>query len=85
MCEAAAQLASYFAVRHNLLGSPLIGLGGLEEVRFRNIVVPGNRLVLMSEQVKLRMGAVIVCRFQGYVDEQIVVEGKIKGVPLPKA
>ena len=85
MCEAAAQLASYFAVRHNLLGSPLIGLGGLEEVRFRNIVVPGNRLVLMSEQVKLRKGAVIVCRFQGYVDEQIVVEGQIKGVPLPQA
>jgi len=85
MCEAAAQLASYFASRHDLLGSPLIGLGGLEEVRFRNIVVPGKRLYLMTEQIKIRRGAVIVCRFQGYVDEQIVVEGQIKGVPLPKA
>lgn len=85
MCEAAAQLSSYFAVRHDLLGSPLIGLGGLEEVRFRNPVVPGNRLILMCQQIKLRRNAVIVCRFQGFVDQQLVVEGQIKGVPLPTA
>lgn len=85
MCEAAAQLASYFATRHNLLGAAAIGLGGLENIRFRNVVLPGNRLVLMSAMTKVRRGALIVCRFQGYVNEQLVVEGDIKGVPLPTA
>ena len=84
MCEAAAQLASYFATRHHLLGDGAIGLGGLEGVRFRNVVLPGNRLVLMSQMTKVRRGALIVCRFQGFVNEQIVVEGEIKGIPLPK-
>ena len=56
MCEAAAQLASYFATRHHLLGDGAIGLGGLEGVRFRNVVLPGNRLVLMSQMTKVRRG-----------------------------
>ena len=32
MCEAAAQLSSYFAQKYDLLGCPVVGLGGLEEV-----------------------------------------------------
>lgn len=84
MCEAAAQLSSYFVVKHDLLGSPRIGLGGLEEVRFRKAVVPGDRLLIMLSQLKCRRGAVIICQFQGYVDQQLVVEGQIKGVPLPE-
>ena len=84
MCEAAAQLSSYFVIKHGLLGVDQVGLGGLEEVRFRKAVVPGDRLVLMLTQTKCRPRAVIVCYFQGYVNEQLVVEGHIKGVPLPK-
>ena len=61
-----------------------IGLGGMEEVRFRRAVVPGDRLVLMLTELKCRRGAVIMCYFQGYVNEKLAVEGKIKGVPLPK-
>lgn len=85
MCEAAAQMCSYFTVKYNLLGSPgiIVGLGGLEDIRFRDPVRPGDRLVIACQQLKVRKGAMIVCRFQGFVREQMVVEGKMKGVPLP--
>jgi len=83
MCECAAQLASFFASKYNLLGSRVVGFGGLEEVRFRDPVVPGDRLVVVVEMIKVRPGAMIVCRFQGFVRQSMVVEGKIKGIPLP--
>jgi 3-hydroxyacyl-[acyl-carrier-protein] dehydratase len=83
MCEAAAQLSSYFVQKYDLLGAKVVGFGGLEEVRFRDPVIPGDRLVLVVQSLKIRRGALIVCRFQGFVRQSLVVEGKIKGVPLP--
>jgi 3-hydroxyacyl-[acyl-carrier-protein] dehydratase len=83
MCEAAAQLSSYYTQRHDLLGVRLIGFGGLEEVRFRGTVVPGDRLYLVCQLVRLRPGRMIVCRFQGLVRDNLVVDGLIKGIPLP--
>jgi len=83
MCEAAAQLSSYYTQKHNLLDAKVIGFGGLEEVRFREPVVPGDRLVIAVERVRVRPRAMIVCRFQGLVRDSIVVDGIIKGVPLP--
>jgi 3-hydroxyacyl-[acyl-carrier-protein] dehydratase len=83
MCEAAAQMCSYFAVKHNLLGSKMVGFGGLEDVRFRDPVLPGDRLLIVAKALKHRPGAIIVCRFQGFVRRALVVDGIIKGVPLP--
>ena len=45
--------------------------------------VPGDRLVIAVERVRVRPKAMIVCRFQGIVRDSIVVDGTIKGVPLP--
>ncbi len=83
MCEAAAQLSSYYTQRYNLLDAKVIGFGGLEDVRFREPVVPGDRLVIAVERIRVRPRAMIVCRFQGLVRDNIVVDGIIKGVPLP--
>jgi 3-hydroxyacyl-[acyl-carrier-protein] dehydratase len=83
MCEAAAQLSSYYTQKHNLLEASVIGFGGMEDVRFREPVVPGDRLVIAVERVRVRPRAMIVCKFQGIVRESIVVDGVIKGVPLP--
>ncbi|MFM8325065.1 MAG: beta-hydroxyacyl-ACP dehydratase, partial [Pirellulaceae bacterium] len=52
MLEAVAQLCSYFAHKYDLLGDGMVGFGGLEEVRFRDPVLPGTRLVLMCELLK---------------------------------
>ncbi len=83
MCEVAAQLSSYHALKHDLLQTPVIGLGGLEDIRIRDSVVPGDRLVMLISLVKFRPGAMLVSRFQGLVKDKLVAEGKIKGIALP--
>ena len=84
MCEAAAQMCSYFAHKHQLLGdSKVVGFGGMEDVRFRDPVRPGDRLVVVCKMLKVRAGAIVVCRFQEFVGESLVADGKIKGIPLP--
>ena len=83
ICEAAAQLSSYFVQKYDLLGAKVVGFGGLEEVIFRGCVLPGDRLVIVVQLLKVRRGAMIVCRFQGFVDQAMVVEGMLKGIPLP--
>lgn len=83
MLEAAAQMCSYFSQKYDLLGAAMVGFGGLEEVRFRDPVIPGDRLVLASEMIKLRRGRIVVTKFQGFVRNQIVVEGVLKGIPIP--
>lgn len=85
MCEAAAQLSSYFTVKHDLLGCDVVGLGGIENCRFRGSVLPGQRLTMMVRGTKLRRGGMIACEFQGWVDQRIVVTGELKGVPLFEA
>jgi 3-hydroxyacyl-[acyl-carrier-protein] dehydratase len=82
MCEAAAQIASYYSQKYDLLGADMVGFGGLEEVRFRGIVRPGDRLVVAVQHLKSRRGAMIICRFQCFVDQNLVCEGQIKGIPL---
>lgn len=83
MCEAAAQLLSYYARKHGYIGDGVLGFGGLDEVRFRGAVLPGSRLVVVVGLEKFRKGAMVVASFQEFVNENLVAEGKIKGVVLP--
>jgi 3-hydroxyacyl-[acyl-carrier-protein] dehydratase len=83
MLEAIAQLCSFVTQRYDLLGSEMVGFGGLEDVRFRGVVLPGDRLIVMCKLDKVRRGRMIVCQFQGVVKDQIVVEGSLKGIPIP--
>ena len=83
MLEAIAQMCSYFVQKYDLLGAAMVGFGGLEEVRFRDPVLPGDRLYLMCALEKVRRGRMIVSRFQGVVGDTVAVEGVLKGVPIP--
>ncbi|MFN3189327.1 MAG: 3-hydroxyacyl-ACP dehydratase FabZ family protein [Aureliella sp.] len=83
MLEAAAQMCSYFSQKYDLLGAAMVGFGGLEDVRFRDPVIPGDRLVLVCGMTKLRRGRIVVTRFQGFVRNSIAVEGILKGIPIP--
>ena len=82
MCEAAAQMASYYTVRYKVIDAELLGFGGLEEVRFRGVVRPGDRFVIMARVLKIRR-VMLTCEFQCYVRENRVCEGIIKGIPIP--
>lgn len=83
MCEAAAQLCSFFVQRHNLFGDCMLGFGGLDDVRFRGTVVPGDRLVILSQKLQVRRGAMIRSRFQCLVRDSLVCEGQMRGIPIP--
>lgn len=82
ICEAAAQLCAWFANQTGLLGNSLIGLGALDEVRFRAPVRPGDRLVVMLRRDRYRQNVLINGAFQGFVNQEMVVEGIIKGVAI---
>jgi 3-hydroxyacyl-[acyl-carrier-protein] dehydratase len=81
MCEAAAQLSSYYSHRYKLMEG-VIGFGGLEEVRFRGVVRPGDRFVIVCRLLKLRR-SIMTCEFQCFVNQNLVCEGILKGVAIP--
>jgi 3-hydroxyacyl-[acyl-carrier-protein] dehydratase len=81
MCEAAAQLCAYYIRSQNLMGAEFMGFGGMENVRFRNPVFPGERLVLVAKALKVHRRQT-VCNVQGFVNGALVFHGDIIGVPL---
>ncbi len=83
MCEVAAQVCSFHSHKHDLLGCEVMGFGGLDNVRFRGIVRPGDRLTVVCQITNVRRGRMIAARFQGFASERIACEGEIRGVPLP--
>ena len=83
MCEAAAQVLSYHVQSNNLSGVTAVGFGGLDGVRFRGVVRPGDRLIVAIQVTKHRRGRLVVCRFQEFVGTTLVCEGEVTGIPLP--
>ena len=83
ICECAAQLSSYFATTTGMVDeSYVVGLGGLDNIKFRGPVVPGDKLILMLRRGKVRKNAMFTAEFQAFVKENIVAEGVIRGVAL---
>jgi 3-hydroxyacyl-[acyl-carrier-protein] dehydratase len=81
MCEAAAQLSSFLCHEFRLHDAGFIAFGGMEEVRFRGQVRPGDRLVLVAKGMRLhRRHTIFDC--QGFVGTNMVFHGRIIGVPL---
>lgn len=82
LCEAAAQLCSYYIVKHSgLLQGDFIGFGGLENVRFRAPVHPGDRLVLVGKATRLHRRQTIF-NVQGFVKDAMAFHADVIGVPL---
>jgi 3-hydroxyacyl-[acyl-carrier-protein] dehydratase len=82
MCEAAAQLASFYSRKYDLMGGDFVGFGGVDHVRFRGSVYPGDRLVIMAKLARCRRGKLAEFDFQGYVEGKLVYDGRLIGVPL---
>jgi 3-hydroxyacyl-[acyl-carrier-protein] dehydratase len=78
MIEAAAQMASYLT--HRLLNARgFIGFAGVDKVKFRGVVTPPARYVIVGrgKQIKPRR---TVCEMQGFVNNTMVFEGQITGM-----
>jgi 3-hydroxyacyl-[acyl-carrier-protein] dehydratase len=64
------------------MDTEFVGYGGLEEVRFRGVVRPGDRFVVVCRLLKVRR-AILTSDFQGFVNRNLVCEGILKGIALP--
>lgn len=85
LCEVAAQLAGFYARKFDLLGAgDFLGFGGMNEVRFRSPVFPGDRLLVMAKVTRVRKGRRAEFDFQGYVNNKLVFSGNMIGVPISR-
>lgn len=85
MCEAAAQLSSYYVVVQGLLSGDFVAFGGLEDVKFRGVVRPGDRLILAAQAKEIRPGRRAKFYCQGFVNGKMVFEGTVIGLPFDKS
>ena len=84
MCEAAAQLCSFYINSQGLLEGDFLGFGGLENVRFRSPVRPGDRLVLVGKSVRIHRRQTIF-NVQGFVGSTMVFHADVLGMPMRSA
>lgn len=78
MVESAAQLCSFFMKRiYGLTG--FIGFSGIDSTKFRDTVVPGQRLYLLSHIHKVRSRQ-FSATVQGMVESKIVFDTIISGM-----
>lgn len=83
ICEAAAQLTAFQSHATGALPGDFIAFSGLENVKFRGPVRPGDRLVLVSKSIRFhRRGLHSVV--QGFVNGTMVFQGEILGIPYSK-
>lgn len=81
ICEAAAQLSSFYCHSIDLVEGSFLGFGGMEAVRFRGQVRPGDRLVMVSKAIRVHRRQTMF-ETQGFVESNMVYHGRIIGVPL---
>ncbi len=78
--EAAAQLCTFY-YKKCIPDDRFLGFGGVDKVKFRGTVLPGNRLILIAKNLELRpRRATFDC--QGVVDGKLVFEGVIIGMAV---
>ena len=80
MCEAAAQLCSYYYKRVSGTDQ-FLGFGGLDTVKFRGQVKPGDRLLLIARNTEWKFRKAVFST-QGIVDGKLVFEGVVTGMPM---
>jgi len=68
MIETAAQLVSYYVVSKDA-GRGFLGFGGVDDVKFRGTVEPGQRLVMVGKLLENRPRRCVGAT-QAFVDEQ---------------
>ncbi|WP_417849569.1 3-hydroxyacyl-ACP dehydratase FabZ family protein [Thalassoglobus sp.] len=85
LCEAAAQLAGFYARKYDLLeAGDYLGFGGMNEVRFRRPVYPNSRLIICAQCTKVKKKRLAEFDFQGFVDGKMVYNGSMIGVPISR-
>lgn len=80
MIEMAAQISSLmYHFKFDTAGKKFFGFGGVNKVKFRGSVVPGDDLLMVVKATKLR-SRIAIFEAQGFVGEKMVFEGEVTGV-----
>jgi 3-hydroxyacyl-[acyl-carrier-protein] dehydratase len=77
MIEAGAQLASFYT-RKFVGWQGFIGFGAADQIRFRQMVTPGNRMYIVGQKTWHRHKR-ICCKIQGLVSGAVAFEAEIIG------
>lgn len=86
LCEAAAQLAAFYARKFQLLkAGDYMGFGGMDQIRFRQAVFPGQRLIVLAQATRIRPRVVAQFLFQCWVNDKLAMEGGMLGVPISRS
>ena len=78
MVEAAAQLCTYYYKRSRD-DDRFLGFAGIDNVKFRGIVVPGDKLIIIAKNVEIRSRRAVFDT-QGIVNNKLVFEATIIGM-----
>lgn len=78
MMETAAQLVSYY-VMSQMPDKGFLGFGGVDDVKFRGSVSPGDKVLMLGKMLEMRSRRCIGAT-QAMVDGKIVYEGIITGM-----
>jgi len=81
MVEAAAQLCSWHYHKAAPEDKRFFGFGGIDAVKFRGEVRPGDTLVIVAKVVELRSRRAVIDT-QAFVGDRMVFEGRITGMPM---
>lgn len=82
LIESAAQMGAFFCGYMDAIPDhDFLGLGGCDNVRFRGIVRPGDRLWLVGKVQKLSK-RIMTFDFQGFIEGRMVFEASLIGIPL---
>lgn len=82
LCEGGAQLCSYYTHLYGELPEgTFIGFGGMDRVRFRQTVAPGDRVVYVARCKDMR-SRLAIFDVQGLVEGRIVFEAEILGIAV---
>ncbi|MGR3176819.1 MAG: 3-hydroxyacyl-ACP dehydratase FabZ family protein [Candidatus Anammoxibacter sp.] len=78
MVEAAAQLCTYYYKR-SMESDSFLGFAGIDKVKFRGTVAPGDKLIIIAKNLELRRRRATFDT-QGVVNNRLVFEGVIIGM-----
>ena len=82
MCEAAAQLCCFYYMKSlPEAENRFLGFGGMQDVKFRGVVLPGDKLILLARRVEIKERRAIFDT-QGVVDGKMVFQARIIGMPV---
>jgi 3-hydroxyacyl-[acyl-carrier-protein] dehydratase len=83
LCEAAAQLSSYYIVTQGLLAGDFVGFFGMDNVRFRGTVHPGDRLILIGKMLRYHRRQTLF-NVQAFVGTNMVFHADVIGMSMSR-